>query len=83
MPAAKITNVGCIHFFLNLAKLLDTAYATNNFLKKQNNYHWKGQDSVYPHTTGSAEPHTTLPFEQLPFPLMLKNIGYYQLINSP
>ncbi|MBA4139738.1 MAG: sulfatase [Segetibacter sp.] len=31
----------------------------------------------YPHNTGSAELHTPLPVEQIPFPLLLKNAGYY------
>jgi arylsulfatase A-like enzyme len=31
----------------------------------------------YPHNTGSAELHTALPVEQIPFPLLLKNAGYY------
>ncbi len=31
----------------------------------------------YPHNTGSAELHTPLPAEQIPFPLLLKNAGYY------
>ena len=31
----------------------------------------------YPHNTGAAELHTPLPEEQLPFPLLLKEHGYY------
>lgn len=31
----------------------------------------------YPHNTGAAELHTPLPEEQLPFPLLLKESGYY------
>lgn len=31
----------------------------------------------YPHNTGAAELHTPLPVEQTPFPLLLKEAGYY------
>lgn len=31
----------------------------------------------YPHNTGAAELHTPLPEEQIPFPLLLKESGYY------
>lgn len=31
----------------------------------------------YPHNTGAAELHTPLPVEQIPFPLLLKEAGYY------
>ena len=31
----------------------------------------------YPHNTGAAELHTPLPADQLPFPLLLKENGYY------
>ena len=31
----------------------------------------------YPHNTGAAELHTPLPEEQIPFPLLLKEAGYY------
>ena len=31
----------------------------------------------YPHNTGAAELHTPLPLNQLPFPLVLKEAGYY------
>jgi N-sulfoglucosamine sulfohydrolase len=31
----------------------------------------------YPHNTGAAELHTPLPAEQLPFPLLLKEAGYF------
>lgn len=31
----------------------------------------------YPHNTGAAELHTPLPAEQIPFPLLLKESGYY------
>jgi arylsulfatase A-like enzyme len=31
----------------------------------------------YPHNTGSAELHTPLPEDQIPFPLLLKQSGYY------
>ncbi len=31
----------------------------------------------YPHSTGAAELHTPLPADQLPFPLLLKEAGYY------
>lgn len=31
----------------------------------------------YPHNTGAAELHTPLPEDQLPFPLLLKENGYY------
>ena len=31
----------------------------------------------YPHNTGAAELHTPLPEDQIPFPLLLKQAGYY------
>jgi arylsulfatase A-like enzyme len=31
----------------------------------------------YPHSTGAAELHTLLPYDQIPFPLLLKENGYY------
>ena len=31
----------------------------------------------YPHSNGAAELHTTLPEEEIPFPLLLKENGYY------
>ncbi|NND34070.1 MAG: sulfatase [Saprospiraceae bacterium] len=31
----------------------------------------------YPHNSGAAELHTPLPESQIPFPLLLKDIGYY------
>lgn len=31
----------------------------------------------YPHNTGAAELHTPLPADQIPFPLLLKESGYY------
>ena len=33
----------------------------------------------YPHNTGAAELHTPLPENQVPFPLLLKESGYYTL----
>jgi len=38
--------------------------------------------SRYPHNTGAPELHTTLPADQFPFPLALKEAGYYTMLSG-
>lgn len=52
----------------------DNAYVTTSSCSPSRNSIITGR---YPHGTGAAELHTPLPDEQIPFPLLLKNAGYY------
>ncbi|GEO06455.1 heparan N-sulfatase [Adhaeribacter aerolatus] len=52
----------------------DNAYLTTSSCSPSRNSIISGR---YPHNTGAAELHTPLPAEQIPFPLLLKEAGYY------
>jgi N-sulfoglucosamine sulfohydrolase len=52
----------------------DNAYLTASSCSPSRNSIISGR---YPHNTGAAELHTPLPAEQIPFPLLLKDAGYY------
>lgn len=52
----------------------DQVYLTTSSCSPSRNSILSGR---YPHNTGAAELHTPLPQEQIPFPLLLKESGYY------
>lgn len=52
----------------------DNAYLTASSCSPSRNSIISGR---YPHNTGAAELHTPLPASQVPFPLLLKEAGYY------
>lgn len=52
----------------------DNTYLTTSSCSPSRNSIISGR---YPHNSGAAELHTALPKEQIPFPLILKNAGYY------
>lgn len=52
----------------------DNVYLTTSSCSPSRNSILSGR---YPHNTGAAELHTPLPQEQIPFPLLLKQAGYY------